>query len=130
MDNYPLLNLFLTMLWLFLWVIWLFLLFRVFSDLFRSHDLNGWAKAGWVVFVLVLPYLGVLVYLIARGGSMHQRDVAIAKAQDQSFKDYVRDAAGAPVDVAGQLERLAALRDTKVISEEEFATQKARVLAS
>lgn len=129
MDNYPLLNLFLTMLWLFLWIIWLFLLFRVFSDLFRSHDLNGWAKAGWIVFVLVLPYLGVLVYLIARGGSMHQRDVAIANAADQSFKDYVRDAAGAPVDVAGQLERLAALRDSGVISDDEFAAQKARVLA-
>lgn len=129
MDNYPLLNLFLTMLWLFLWIIWLFLLFRVFSDLFRSHDLNGLAKAGWTVFVLVLPYLGVLVYLIARGGSMHQRETAIAQANEQAVKDYVRSAAGAPADVAGQLERLAALRDSGVLSDDEFVQQKTRILA-
>ncbi|NEE58592.1 SHOCT domain-containing protein, partial [Streptomyces sp. SID8455] len=66
MDDYPLLNLFLTMLYLFFWVLWFFLLFKVITDLFRDHTLNGWAKAGWLIFVILLPYLGVLVYLIVR----------------------------------------------------------------
>ncbi len=73
MSSYPLLNLFLTMMWFFLWALWLFLLFWIFLDIFRSRDLSGWAKALWLIFVIVLPYLGVFVYLIARGGSMQER---------------------------------------------------------
>ena len=80
--HYPLLNLFWTMLWLFLWILWIFLLFRIIVDIFRSDDMGGWAKAGWVIFLIILPFLGVLVYLIARGGSMHKRDIAQAKAAD------------------------------------------------
>ncbi|HUK71281.1 MAG TPA: PLDc N-terminal domain-containing protein [Streptosporangiaceae bacterium] len=73
MSSYPMLNLFLTMMWFFLWALWLFLLFWIFLDIFRSRDLSGWAKAGWLIFVIVLPYLGVFIYLIARGGSMQER---------------------------------------------------------
>lgn len=69
MDDYPLLNLFLTMLYFFLWVMWFFLLFKVITDLFRDHSLSGWAKAGWLIVVLVLPYLGVFLYLVVRGGA-------------------------------------------------------------
>ncbi|MGW7594547.1 SHOCT domain-containing protein, partial [Streptomyces rubiginosohelvolus] len=94
MDDYPLLNLFWTMLWFFLWIMWLFLLFRVIMDIFRSHDLSGWAKAGWLILALVLPYVGVLVYVIARGKSMGKRDVQEAKERDAAFKAYIRDAAG------------------------------------
>ncbi|MFE6857026.1 SHOCT domain-containing protein, partial [Streptomyces sp. NPDC057674] len=79
MDDYPLLNLFWTMLWFFLWIMWLFLLFKVIGDIFRDHSLNGWAKAGWLILCIVLPYLGVLIYVIARGKSMGERDVKRAK---------------------------------------------------
>lgn len=80
MDSYPLLNLFWTMLWFFLWIMWLFLLFKVISDIFRSDDLGGWGKAGWLILALVVPYLGVLIYVIARGKSMGKRDVAEARS--------------------------------------------------
>ena len=71
--QYPILDFFLTMLYFFLFIIWIWLLFMVFVDIFRSHDLGGWAKALWVIFIIVLPFLGVFVYLIARGGKMHER---------------------------------------------------------
>ena len=90
----PLLDVFLTMMWFFLWVLWFFLLFRVIMDVFRSHDLGGWGKAGWLVFTIVLPFLGVLVYLIARGGKMQERDARQAQAQDEANRAYIRDAAG------------------------------------
>jgi hypothetical protein len=127
-SSYPLLNLFWTMLWLFLWILWFFLLFRVIIDIFRSDDLGGWGKALWLIFVIVLPYLGVLVYLIARGGKMGQRDVEHAQAQEQEFRAYVQDAA-APVSTADELSKLASLRDQGVITDTEYAQQKAKVLA-
>jgi hypothetical protein len=127
-SSYPLLNLFWTMLWLFLWILWFFLLFRVIIDIFRSDDLGGWGKALWLIFVIVLPYLGVLVYLIARGGKMGQRDVEHAQAQEQEFRAYVQDAA-APVSTADELSKLASLRDQGVITDTEYAQQKAKILA-
>ncbi len=81
-QDYPLLNLFWTMLEIFLWVLWFFLLFRVIFDIFRSHDLGGWGKTLWLIFVIVLPFLGVFIYLIARGGSMADRDARQAQAAD------------------------------------------------
>src|SRR5690348_1156188 len=90
--NYPLLDAFVTMLWFFLWVLWIFLLFWIIFDLFRSRDLSGWAKALWLIFIIVLPFLGVLVYVIARGSSMHERQARDAQAQEQEFRAYVRDA--------------------------------------
>jgi hypothetical protein len=112
----------------FLWIMWFFLLFRVIGDIFRSHDLSGWAKAAWLIFVLVVPFLGVLIYVIARGDEMGQRDIAQAQAQDQAFRAYVQDAAdtGGPVD---QLAKLAELRDRGVINDAEFEQQKAKILS-
>jgi hypothetical protein len=126
--DYPLLGLFWTMLWFFLFVIWLILLFRVIADIFRSHDMGGFAKALWLIFVIVVPFLGVLVYVIARGHSMAQRDMESMQAQQQAFDTYVRETAGGG-STAGELEKLVELRDRGVITEQEFQSQKAKLLA-
>ena len=130
MDNYPLLNLFFTMLWFFLFIAWLWLLFSVFGDIFRSRDLSGWAKALWTLFIIVLPLLGVLIYLIARGGGMAERTAQAQERREEAFRAYVRDAAvdGAS-STADELAKLAALRDAGTISHEEFEAQKAKLLA-
>lgn len=131
MDDYPLLNLFLTMLYLFLWIMWFFLLFKVITDLFRDHTLNGWWKAGWLIFVLVLPFLGVLVYLIARGRSMSERDVAQVKEQEQAFRTYVQKAAGSGPG-GGHVDELAKLAEMKKngdITTAEYEKAKEKVLA-
>ncbi|WP_411080248.1 SHOCT domain-containing protein [Streptomyces sp. cmx-18-6] len=134
MDDYPLLNLFLTMLYLFLWVMWFFLLFKVVTDLFRDHSLNGWAKAGWLVLVILLPYLGVLVYLIVRGRSMQERDAKLAKDSEAAFRSYVREAAGSEGSSGGtshvsDLAKLAELQDRGAINAEEYERAKAKLLA-
>jgi Short C-terminal domain/Phospholipase_D-nuclease N-terminal len=125
--DYPLLELFWTMLWFFLWVAWLMLLFRTLGDIFRSRDLGGGAKALWTIFVVVLPFLGVFVYLMARGTAMHERDREQALAQDQAFRGYVQDAASTSGS-ADELVKLADLRDRGVLSDAEFQQQKARIL--
>ena len=130
-SSYPLLNVFWTIFEFFLWVIWIWILIMVFIDIFRSQDLSGWAKALWFLFVLFIPLVGVLVYLIARGGSMHERAVQDARHQDQEFRQYVQQAAAsAPANTADQLSKLADLRDRGVISAEEFDREKAKVLAA
>jgi hypothetical protein len=126
--DYPLLSLFFTILFFMLWVVWLMLLFRTIADVFRSDDMGGFSKAMWLLFVIVLPYLGVFVYLIARGDGMGQRDVARIQAQEAGFRDYVQSVAGSSGGVSAELERLAALKDKGVISEAEFAQQKAKLL--
>ena len=127
--SYPLLGAFWTILEVFLWVLWIWVLIYVFIDIFRSHDLSGWAKALWFVFVLFIPLIGVLVYLIARGGKMQERAQQDARQQEKDFRAYVQEAAssGTPAD---QLAKLADLRDKGVISAEEFEREKAKVLAS
>ena len=127
MNSYPLANAFWTMLWFFLWILWFFLLFRIILDIFRSKDLGGWGKAGWLIFVCILPFLGVFVYLIARGSKMTQRDAEDAQAADQAMRAYVRDAAQEG-STADELAKLADLRDRGVISEGEFQQSKAKVL--
>ena len=127
--DYPLLDVVLSMLWFFLFFMWIWIAVMVVMDIFRSHDMGGFAKAVWFIFVVLVPYLGVFIYLIARGGKMHERQIADATAQQQAFDRYVQQTAGAG-DVAGQLEKLAGLRDQGVISAEEFQTQKAKLLAS
>ena len=127
--SYPLLGAFWTILEVFLWVLWIWVLIYVFIDIFRSPDLSGWAKALWFVFVLFIPLIGVLVYLIARGSKMHERAMQAARQQDQDFRAYVQDAAG-PQTPADQLAKLADLRDRGVISAEEFEREKAKVLAT
>ncbi|MET9915842.1 SHOCT domain-containing protein [Streptomyces sp. NPDC059605] len=135
MDDYSLLDLFWTMLWFFLWVMWLFLLFKVITDIFRSHDLGGWGKAGWLVLTLLLPYIGVLVYVIVRGKSMSRRDIKEAQDRDAAFKAYVREAAGTPGgDGPGRsghvddLAKLADLRDRGAITDEEYQRAKTKLL--
>ena len=126
--NYPILNVFWTILMVFLWVLWFWVLITVFIDLFRSRDLSGWAKALWFVFILVLPLIGVRVYLIARGGKMHEHAAREAKLQDQQFRRYVQEAAGSQGS-ADQLAKLADLRDRGVITADEFDREKAKILA-
>jgi hypothetical protein len=127
--DYPVLGAFWTLLWIVLWVVWLFLLFRVIFDVFRSDDLSGWGKALWLIFVILLPYLGVFVYIIARGRGMGDRDMREAKARQESFDAYVRDAAGSGGGTAEELTKLADLKDRGVISDAEFEQQKAKLLA-
>ncbi|MEU9159729.1 SHOCT domain-containing protein [Streptomyces sp. NPDC048424] len=129
MDDYPLLNVFWTMLWLFLWIMWFFLLFKVITDLFRDHSLSGWAKAGWLIFVLLLPFLGVFVYLIARGRSMGERDLKQAQDNEAAFREYVQKTAGPGGGSADELHKLAALKDKGDITQEEFDRAKAKLLA-
>ena len=126
--DYPLLGLFWTMLIFFIWIAWIMLVFRIFLDIFRSSDLGGWGKALWSIFVLVVPFLGVLVYLIARGHSMTERDVAEAKQNEQAFQDYIRNAAGSGGGTADELTKLADLHAKGVINDDEFARQKAKLL--
>ncbi|MCX5415697.1 SHOCT domain-containing protein [Streptomyces sp. NBC_00059] len=134
MDDYPLLNLFLTMMYVFLWVLWFFLLFKVVTDIFQDHSLNGWAKAAWVIFVIVLPYVGVLVYLIVRGKSMGKREAKQAKEREEAFRDYVRQAArpegepGAGGGHVSDLAKLAELKEKGHISQEEYEKAKAKLL--
>jgi hypothetical protein len=125
----PLLDVFLTMMWFFLWVLWLFLLFRVILDIFRSRDLGGWGKAGWLVFVIVLPFLGVLVYLITRGHKMADRDAAQAQSQDEAFRAYVRLAAEENGSTADELANLANLHDHGAISDADYELGKDKVLS-
>lgn len=125
--SYPLLDVFWTMLWFFLWVLWIFLLVRVFMDIFRSRDLSGWGKAGWSIFAIILPFLGVFVYLIVRGGKMAEREYGEAQVQEQEFRSYVREAAHGD-GTADELAKLADLRDQGVISEADFQLGKEKVL--
>jgi membrane protein implicated in regulation of membrane protease activity len=126
--SYPLLGAFWTILEIFLWVLWIWVLIYVFIDIFRSHDLSGTAKALWFIFVLFIPLIGVLVYLIARGGEMHERAVQQAQQQDQQARRYIQQTAAEGTS-ADQLAKLADLRDRGVITADEFERQKAKVLA-
>lgn len=127
--SYPLLGAFWTILEIFLWVLWIWILVYVLIDIFRSHDLSGWAKALWFLFVLFIPLIGVLVYLIARGGEMHERAARQAQQQDRELRNYVQEAAGSQT-TADQLTKLADLRDRGVITADEFEREKAKVLAA
>ena len=125
--DYPLLDVFWTMLEFFLLFVWIWLLIIVFSDIFRSRDLGGFAKALWVLFVIVIPLFGVLIYLIVRGGKMHERAAERARQQDESFRAYVQESAGTQTG-ADEVAMLANLKASGVISEEEFQAAKAKAL--
>ena len=127
--SYPLLGAFWTVFEIFLWIIWIWILIYVFIDIFRSHDLSGWAKALWFVFVLFIPLIGVLVYLIARGGEMQQRAQQQAAQQDQEVRRYIQQTANEG-NSADQLTKLADLRDRGVITADEFEREKAKILAA
>ena len=126
--TYPLLSIFWTMLEFFLFFLWIWLLIIVFMDIFRSHDLGGFAKALWVIFLIILPFLGVLIYLIARGGKMQERAAEQAAQQQKAFDSYVKEAAGSSSD-ADELAKLADLKSKGVLTDAEFEAQKAKLLS-
>ena len=117
-----------SMLWFTMFFIWIWLLIMVFSDIFRSHDMGGVAKFAWVIFVIVLPYLGVFVYLIARGHKMSEHAAQDARAIDAAQRAYIQDAAGAAPSPGDELARLAALKDQGAISDAEFQQMKAKII--
>ena len=117
-----------SMLWFFMFFIWIWLLIVVFSDIFRSHDLGGFAKAIWVIFVIVVPYLGVFVYLIARGHKMHDHAVEAAEAQDAAARQYIQQATGTQASTADELARIADLKERGVIDDAEFQKLKAKAI--
>ena len=129
MHDYPLLNLFLTLLYFFVWILWIFLLIRIIGDVFRSPDLSGAGKAGWTLLLIILPFFGALMYLIIRGTDMHTRENRQAMASEDALRHYLLASTGAGRhSTADELTKLAALRDQGVITEEEFAAQKAKLL--
>jgi putative oligomerization/nucleic acid binding protein/phospholipase D-like protein len=128
--DFPLLSAFWTMLLFFLWIMWFVLLFRIVVDIFRDDDLSGWAKAGWLAFCIVLPFLGVFVYVIARGRNMGRREIAQARGQQEEFKAYIREtAADGSRGGADELARLSEIRARGDITDEEFRRAKELVLA-
>ncbi len=128
-DDFGAGQVFVDLLMFVLFFIWIWLLIVVFSDLFRSHDLSGWAKAAWVIGIVIVPYLGVLLYLIVRGSKMAQHVQQAAAAQDASAKAYIQQAAGTSGSAADEIQRLADLKAQGVISDAEFETGKAKALA-
>jgi hypothetical protein len=127
----PLLDLFWTMLWFFLFVAWIWLVITVIADIFRSDDLSGWGKGLWTVFIILLPWLGILVYLIARGRSMGERNLRDMQAREAATREYIQSvtASSAAPSTADELGKLSDLKVSGVITEEEFAAQKAKILA-
>jgi len=118
-----------SMLWFFLFVIWIWLLIAIFGDIFRSRDLSGWGKAFWSIFIIVLPYLGVFVYLIARGQKMQEHTLQAAKEQDAAMREYVQNVTRGSASSADEIAKLAELRSSGVISEAEFQQAKAKALS-
>jgi hypothetical protein len=118
-----------SFLWFTLFFIWIWLLIMVFSDIFRSHDLSGWSKALWCIFIIVLPFLGVFVYLIARGHKMQQHAVDQAQQQEAQFRDYVQSTVNETRSPADEIARLADLKTQGVITDAEFEAAKKKALA-
>jgi len=127
--DYPFLDVMWTMFVFFMWVLWFWLLFTVFADVFRRNDLSGWGKAGWLVFTIVLPFLGVFVYLIAQGSAMTQRNVERARDQRAQLDDYVRETASNG-GAASEIDKAKQLLDSGAITQGEFQTLKAKALAA
>jgi hypothetical protein len=128
-DEWHVGQVFFSLLWFFLFFLWIWLLITVFADIFRDHEMSGWGKAAWVIFVIIIPFLGVFIYLIARGGKMAQRAAAQQQQADQQFKQYVQSVAGSGGSTADELARLADLKAKGVISDAEFEQLKAKALA-
>ncbi len=129
-SDYPFLDVFWTMIIFFLWVIWIWFLIVILTDVFRRHDTSGWAKAAWVFFIIFLPVLGALTYLIVNGSGMAQRNVSESQAAQTRMDDYVRSVAGSGGGgAAGEIERAKQLLDSGAISADEYASLKAKALA-
>ncbi|MEU2537296.1 SHOCT domain-containing protein [Streptomyces iakyrus] len=129
--DFPLLSAFWAMLWFFLWIMWFVLLFRIVFDIFRDDSLSGWAKTGWLVFCIVLPFLGVFVYVIARGKNMGRREIAHAREQQEAMDSYIRETArgGDRPSSVDELTRLSEIRARGDITDEEFRKAKDLVLS-
>jgi hypothetical protein len=124
--DYPFMDVLWSMIIFFFWVIWIWIVVTVLIDIFRRNDISGWGKAAWVIFVVILPWLGVLIYLIAQHDGMRDRRIQEAQAQQQAFDSYVRDAAGGSAD---EIARAKALLDNGTITQQEFDALKAKALA-
>src|SRR5262245_30564644 len=128
--DYPFLDVFWTVLVFFLWVMWFWLLFTCWADIFRRDDISGWGKAGWLIFTIFLPFLGVFIYLITQGKAMSERNLDRARAQRAQFDDYVRETAGGGGGgAAAEIERAKQLLDSGAISQSEFDALKQKALA-
>ena len=128
--DYPFLDLMWTMLIFFIWILWFWLLFTVFADVFRRHDISGWAKAAWLIFTILLPFLGVFVYLITQNTGMTERNLERARAQKAQFDDYVRQTASESGGGAtAEIERAKSLLDSGAINQSEFDAIKQKALA-
>jgi hypothetical protein len=127
--DYPFLDVMWTLIIFFLWVIWFWILITVFIDIFRRHDLSGWGKAGWVIFTIVLPFLGVFIYLITQGDDMAKRNVAQAQQQQAQSDDYVRDTVAGAGGAADQIAKAKQLLDAGAIDQAEFDAIKRKALA-
>jgi hypothetical protein len=125
--DYPFIDVFWSMIIFFFWVIWIWIVITVLIDIFRRHDIGGFAKALWVIFVVILPWLGVLIYLIAEHDGMRERGLKQAQAQRREFDDYVRDTAGG--GTATEIAKAKELLDAGAITQEEFEALKAKALA-
>jgi hypothetical protein len=128
-TDYPFLDLMWTMAIIFLWVLWLWLLFTVFADIFRRHDLSGFGKTAWIVFTILLPFLGVFVYLITQNVGMTERNLERTRAERDRFDDYVRQTAGSGGGAAAEIDSAKRLLDTGAITQAEFDALKAKALA-
>ncbi|MGW1494648.1 SHOCT domain-containing protein [Streptomyces sp. NBC_00191] len=129
--DYPVLGAFWTVMWIFLWIIWLMLLFRIIIDIFRDHEMSGWAKTAWLIFVLIIPFLGVLVYVIARGNQMGKREIRHAQEQQAAVDTYIRETAADAGGAKSQADELAKLSELKAkgdLSEAEFQAAKEKIL--
>jgi uncharacterized membrane protein YcjF (UPF0283 family) len=127
--DYPFLNILWSMIIFFAWVAWLIILFRVIADVFRRHDTSGWGKAAWLIFVIVLPFLGVLIYLIAHGDDMAKRDLEQARAAQANMDDYVKSVAGSGGGAAAEIDKAKQLLDSGAITQVEFEAIKAKAIA-
>ena len=127
--SYPFLDLMWTMLVFFLWIMWIWLLFTVFADIFRRHDLSGWGKAGWLIFAILLPFLGVFIYLITQNVGMTERNLERSRAQRDQFDDYVRTTAGGGGGAAAEIDKAKQLLDSGAITQAEFEALKLKALA-
>ena len=127
--DYPFLDIFWTMLIFFFWVIWIWILVTVLIDVFRRHDIGGWSKALWCVFMILLPYLGVFVYLISQGKGMAERRADEIRASQASFDSYVRDVATSESSPTDQIHKAKELLDSGAIDQAEFESLKRKALA-
>ena len=121
-----------SLLWFFLFFVWIMLIFTIFGDIIRSDDMGGGAKAIWSIFIIFLPFLGIFIYLIARGGGMGERQMAAAQKQNEAMQAYIQSAAstGGGASEADQLAKLADLHSSGKIDDTEYATAKAKVIGS